>query len=174
MFFFIDALQQRKELTKSDLKNLSNALVREEKLKSVLLVEDLSSENEDGRVTKRKKGRKHKLVDDELNDEHYTGQKTDSKEQTYNLYKDGLAIEEIAQTRQMVVSTIEGHLVQYVATGVLCEDKFVDAKKAKQIIAAAKKLNSFKLGEIKGVLSDEFTYTEIKFAIAGYLAKIQG
>jgi uncharacterized protein YpbB len=171
---FIDAILQKKELTRSDIKNISNAVAREEKLKSVLLVEDLTFENETESGSKRKRRSKKRSVENEFADEEYAQQKTESKEQTYNLFKDGLAIEEIAQTRRMATSTIEGHLVQYVATGILSSDKFVEAKKAKLIITAARKLNSFKLAEIKAVLSDEFTYTEIKFAIAGYLSQLNG
>ncbi len=170
---FIEALMQQKELTKADIKNVSNAVAREEKLKTVLQLKDLSFENKDGGGTKKKNSKKQNADTDELVDDDFAEQKTASKEQTYNLFKDGFAIEEIAQARRMATSTIEGHLVSYVATGLLSSDKFVDAKKAKQIIATAKKLNSFKLGDIKEELNDEFSYTEIKFAIAGYLAGVQ-
>jgi uncharacterized protein YpbB len=171
---FIDAILQKKEMTRADIKNISNAVAREEKLKSVLLLEDSAFEDETENSSKRKKSSKRKAEENEFADEEYTHQKTESKEQTYNLFKEGLAIEEIAQTRRMATSTIEGHLVHYVATGILSGDKFVEAKKAKLIITTAKKLNSYKLGEIKAALSDEFTYTEIKFAIAGHLAQLNG
>ena len=168
---FMDALLQQKELTKADIKNISNAVAREEKLKSVLLVEDLNYGDETGKHIRKKKRKRKK--EDEFADENYAEQKIESKEQTYSLFKEGLSIEEIAQTRRMATGTIEGHLVQYVATGVLSSDKFVDEKKAKKIVATAKKLNSFKLGDIKAEMNDEYTYAEIKFAIAGYLSGIQ-
>jgi uncharacterized protein YpbB len=82
-----------------------------------------------------------------------------------------MSIDEIAKERKLSVTTIESHLSTFVATGKLSAERFVETEKADQVIAAAKELNTYKLAEIKAVLSDDFSYSEIRFALAGYLAE---
>ena len=70
----------------------------------------------------------------------------------------------------MTPGTIEGHLAHYVTKGELKGSDFISNEKAEKIIATAKKLNTLFFGQIKQSLGDEFTYSEIKFAIASYLS----
>lgn len=165
---FLDAMLNKKELNKNTIQPMSAITSREEKLRSVLQISEVEKEE-----VKSKRKKKKKEVQYEEADVMYEEEKMDSREQSLMLYQEGLSIEEIASMRGMAVSTIEGHLVQFVATGIISAGKFVDDEKSEQIIKAAKSINSFKLGEIKKVLSDDFTYTEIKFAIASYLAGVQ-
>ena len=165
---FLDAMLSHYELTKAVIKDTGNTSAREEKLRALLQKEEVEDAPKKSKKTKLKKE-----VQYEEADVMYEEDKLDTREQSLMLFQEGLSIEEIASMRKMAVSTIEGHLVQFVATGILNGRQFVKAEKAEQIIKAAKELNSFKLGEIKKVLSDDFTYTEIKFAIADYLAGIQ-
>ncbi len=97
--------------------------------------------------------------------------KIDSKELSFSMLMEGFTVEEIASKRAFAISTIESHLVTYVATGKLQASRFVNEEKMAQIIEVAKKLDTFQLSPIKGALGDEFTYSEIKFAVAGYLAE---
>jgi len=97
--------------------------------------------------------------------------KIPTKEISYKMYKQGQSIAEIAKERGFVESTIQSHLSQYVATGELEVDKFLSEDKLKSIITVAKKLETLSSGEIKGKLGDEYSYVDIKFALAHIISQ---
>ncbi len=92
----------------------------------------------------------------------------DTKEISYNLFKEGKTIKEIAAERSFVITTIEGHLAHYVAKGLIDISRFVDKGKVKRVIEASQKLETRNLGPIKKYLGDEFTYSDLRFAMASY------
>ncbi|MCW3071331.1 MAG: ATPase [Bacteroidetes bacterium] len=94
--------------------------------------------------------------------------KQDTKEITFGLYKGGKNIEEIAKERGMVVTTIEGHLAHFAGLGMVDINLFVDEEKRGNIITVAKKLDTSLFGPIKQSLGEEYSYTEIRFAMAWY------
>ncbi len=93
-------------------------------------------------------------------------EKINTKEVTFNLYKQGKSIEEIASERKMVAITIEGHLAHYASLGMIDVKLFVNEEKMKNIITVAKKLDTTLFGAIKQSLGDDYTYSEIRFAMA--------
>lgn len=95
------------------------------------------------------------------------GQKLSSYEVTYSLYKEGLDVETIAKLRTLAESTIEGHLARCVTEGLLDVSLFLDAEKMTQILAAAQTVDSTALKDIMAVLGDEFTYADVRYALAG-------
>jgi len=94
--------------------------------------------------------------------------KQDTKEISFNLYKEGKSPEEIAKERGMAVTTIEGHLAHYAGLGMVDINLFVDEEKRGNIITVAKKLDTTLFGPIRQSLGDEYSYTEIRFAMAWY------
>ncbi|MCF8336191.1 MAG: helix-turn-helix domain-containing protein [Bacteroidales bacterium] len=94
--------------------------------------------------------------------------KTSTKEVSWQMFQKGKTIEEIAAERSLAVSTIEGHLSHWVREGSLPVEKFVNQDKLEKIIHVARELDSTKLTEIKARLGDEFTYSDLKFAMAHY------
>lgn len=91
-----------------------------------------------------------------------------TKEISYNLFQKGKTIKEIAAERSLALTTIEGHLARYVAKGLIDISRFVDESKVKQVIEASQKLETKNLGPIKKYLGDEFTYGDLRFAMASY------
>ncbi|MEA3316592.1 MAG: helix-turn-helix domain-containing protein [Bacteroidota bacterium] len=85
---------------------------------------------------------------------------------TYELYKQGKTIEEIAKERQLVLTTIEGHLATCIKEGKISVNKFLVSERVDEIIYAAEELDTDMLTPIKNHLDDEFSYSEIKFAMA--------
>lgn len=87
--------------------------------------------------------------------------KTPTAEISYQMYSSGKNIEEIAATRGLVKSTIEGHMAKYVENGLIPIHDLVDSSKVKTIMKEMKKgiINS---GELKSALPSSFTYGEIK------------
>ena len=92
--------------------------------------------------------------------------KTPTREVTFNLYQQGLSLEMIAQERNLVIGTIAGHLSQFVAEGRLEVGSFLSEEKLKNILIVCDKLQTTHLSEIKSKLGDEYTYADIKFAMA--------
>ncbi len=92
--------------------------------------------------------------------------KTPSAQVSGQLYKEGKSIEEIATIRSLACSTIISHMVNCVAGGMLDVNHFLEQRKLEQIRLAAKKLETTNAREIMSVLGDEFTYSDIHFALA--------
>lgn len=92
--------------------------------------------------------------------------KPDTKEVTYQLYKQGMSLKEIADTRGMSTTTIETHLEHYVRKGDIDIFKFVTQDKMHVISRYLRQNKDKKLSEIKQDLGDDYSYSEIKFVIA--------
>lgn len=95
-------------------------------------------------------------------------EKVNTKEITFNLYKAGKTIDEIAKERNMVPLTIEGHLAHYAGLGMIDVKLFVEEEKMNNIITVSKTLDTTLFGPIKQSLGDEYSYSEIRFAMAYY------
>ncbi|HAQ40626.1 MAG TPA: DNA helicase RecQ [Clostridiales bacterium] len=95
-----------------------------------------------------------------------TSKTEDTRTVSYNLYKEGKNIDEIAKQRGLSPITVEGHLVYCARLGYEINYRdFVSEDKEKLIIEAYDKIGGDKLKPIKETLPDEITYTEIKFAL---------
>lgn len=93
-------------------------------------------------------------------------EKIDTKKVTFDLYKEGKTIKEIAAERGFASTTIEGHLAHYVGLGLIDVKEFVEVEKMKTIIATIKKLDTNLLSEIKHHLGENYSYPEIKCTLA--------
>lgn len=92
-------------------------------------------------------------------------EKTDSKQVSFDLLKEGKSIEDIAQERGMAASTIEGHLAHFVGTGELDILQFVTPEKISIITDYFTSTESTLLGPAKEVLGDGFSYGELRFVL---------
>jgi len=89
----------------------------------------------------------------------------DSRQLSYEFFKNGLSIPEIARGRQMAVSTIESHLLNYVASGEIAIDRLVDKRKVKAIEECIELNNFRQLTDLKAKLGDAYSYSEIRFVL---------
>ena len=92
--------------------------------------------------------------------------KGETQKKTFDLFKMGISIDEIAIERNLTRGTIEGHLSQYIASGeipitdIIPEEKYLELKKAIEA-------TTFEgLSELKEKLDDQFSYGEIKLVLA--------
>ena len=92
--------------------------------------------------------------------------KKDSKSISFELYKAGKGIAEIAKERNYVTSTIEGHLSYFVGTGELNVDEFVSKEKLSLIKDTVTKFGSSSLKVLIDNLPKEISYNEIRMALA--------
>jgi hypothetical protein len=89
----------------------------------------------------------------------------DSRQLSYELFKNGLSIPEIARNRQMANTTIETHLLNYVGNGGIAIDRLVDLRKVKAIEECIE-LNQFRsVGDLKAKLGDTYSWSEIRFVL---------
>lgn len=91
--------------------------------------------------------------------------KLSSAEQSLTLFRQGKSIEDIAQVRDLALSTIQTHMVSNVKNGLLEKDQVVDKEKITQILSAARSLQSNKPGDVMRVLGDEFSFMDVRIAL---------
>jgi len=94
------------------------------------------------------------------------GRSNDTAFTTFEMYRSGKSVAEIAAERALAPTTIEGHLAFYIYTGALPLSALVPDKKKKVIKDAVESYGAEKLSPLKEVLGDEYTYGEIKAVIA--------
>lgn len=92
--------------------------------------------------------------------------KPDTKSLSFDLYKEGKTVFEIAQLRQMAITTIENHLAHYVSLGMIPVTQFVPKEKHEKILESYKKHGDGLANPIKQELGDDYTYSEIRFVLA--------
>ncbi len=90
---------------------------------------------------------------------------------SFELYQELKDVEKVAAERGFSPSTIYSHLAQCVAKNMIPVTEFISESKMELIIQAQKAVDSHKLGDIKAVLGDEFSYEDIRFAMAGYFSE---
>ncbi|MBK1700955.1 helix-turn-helix domain-containing protein [Thiococcus pfennigii] len=95
---------------------------------------------------------------------------TDTKRLSYQLYRDGLSIPDIARHRSLQPATIEGHLAHYIGTGELLVADIIDAERLARIEAVLTELGAEQLGPAKQTLGDDCSYGELKM-VQAHLAR---
>ncbi|MBE6024500.1 MAG: DNA helicase RecQ [Cellulosilyticum sp.] len=93
----------------------------------------------------------------------------DSHKLTYELYRAGRTIDEIADERNLTKMTVENHLVKCAEEGLEIDyDTFIPAKYEADIMAVIEECGATLLKPIKEKLPEEVSYTAIKFAVTKY------
>ena len=122
------------------------------KAQFLLLDADASSDSGSGRKSRRQKKPNEPKVP-----------KTPTREISYNLYKQGMTLEQIAAERGLVKDTIAGHLASYVKEGKIGLRALISSaheKKIRDFMKAHPELEHF--SEIKEALGAGIDYYEIK------------
>jgi ATP-dependent DNA helicase RecQ len=91
---------------------------------------------------------------------------SDTKRVSYEMYREGKSINEIAAERQLALTTIETHLSYYITTGELDINTFVKEDKQELIAEAVHKYGRLSLKLIKDNLPEEISYGEIRMMVA--------
>jgi len=89
-----------------------------------------------------------------------------TKMETFNLYKMGKTIAEIATMRNLSPMTIQNHLCDFIQTGELDVAEIVVPEKVPAIRDAIESYGITPLSPLKEVLGDDYSYAEIKAVIA--------
>jgi Superfamily II DNA helicase len=91
---------------------------------------------------------------------------TDTKQQSLELFKLGHSVLEIAQQRNLSLSTVETHLSFYIQQGTLSINDAMDAWKIPHIQKAIEDIGGKALGPLKQALGDDYSYGEIRMVMA--------
>jgi hypothetical protein len=91
--------------------------------------------------------------------------KGNSKLETLEFYKQGLMADAIAKQRGLALTTIEGHLAEFVATGEVNVFDLISEELIAKVEKAQAELGSEQLTPLKQFLGDEVSYTHIRFAL---------
>lgn len=92
--------------------------------------------------------------------------KIDTKQLSYELFRQGLSIAGIAGQRGLAVSTIESHLRHFVESGHLALDRLLEPEKRRSIEEKINEPGGKTLSEIKLALGEDISYGEIRFVLA--------
>ena len=164
----IESTISKKEITKAAIDKICVDVTRTELLNQVFSSSATNTEESKTSKSKKDKSSKYKKKEEIESTEPIV--KLDTKEETLKLHKQGNTIESIAKLRGMSVTTIEGHMAYLITKGEIEAKEFIDEEKIKNIITVSKTLKTFQLTPIKQALGEEYTYGDIKLAIAAHLA----
>ena len=92
---------------------------------------------------------------------------TDTYQISLEMFRSGLSIKEIAESRAINTSTVENHLARFISTGKVELHELVPESKIGPIREAVVKFNhTGALSPVKEFLGDDYSYGEIKAVIA--------
>ncbi|HOZ86917.1 MAG TPA: helix-turn-helix domain-containing protein [Bacteroidia bacterium] len=135
-------------------------------IREYMLEHDLST-NIDSLGATKSKTKKAAAIKKEKDAGKIKEAKPSSREQTFQLFKEGLSLPEIAQLRGYAVGTLEGHLTPYISAGEIDVNRLVSKEKQKIILEA---LKDFKketgLNPVKSRLPDDVSFAEIRYMLA--------
>jgi len=98
-------------------------------------------------------------------------EKINTKQASFDLYKSGKSIKEIASERGFALTTIEGHFAYFISTGELEIEQFVSSEKRRLISKYFINNPESNLSLAKIALGDEVTYSELRY-VQAYLKKL--
>ena len=117
-------------------------------------------------LTRAKKEKKVKEATATADINDATPPPINTKQESFNLYKQNKSIEEIAKLRNMTMQTIEGHLAYYIQQGLIPVDELVSREKLVLIEPVLDSYDGKSLKPLKDQLGNEVSYGEIRLAVA--------
>ncbi len=98
--------------------------------------------------------------------------KTDTKRVSLDMFKAGKTVEEIAQERGFVASTIETHLTHYIESGEVSVSDFIDKEKVNKISDYITETKPISINQTKEAMGNEISFGEIR-AVMKHLEVLQ-
>lgn len=93
-------------------------------------------------------------------------QKGDSHRSSFDLFRKGHSLKEIAEQRKLAQSTIEGHLTRFVASGDIDIATLISPDKLSRIEAAISLAEGYTLAPLKQFLGEDVSFAEIRWVLA--------
>lgn len=89
-----------------------------------------------------------------------------TSEVSFELFKQGKTVEEIAAERKLTTGTIRSHFVPYLKNKTIKITALVPEEKVNTIITCIRKTEASTLTEVKHALGEDFSYDEIRLVMA--------
>jgi GTPase SAR1 family protein len=89
--------------------------------------------------------------------------KENTKKISYNLYKDGKSVSQIAEERKLSIITIECHLAHYVSTGEIPVNTFVSQELMELISGHFEGSDDLFLEPVKAAMGEDASWSDIRF-----------
>ncbi len=112
-------------------------------------------------ITKKEKKRERKEPTGE--------KKVPSALQSFQLYKEGKLIAEIAAERSIAESTVTSHLCEFIITGEIGINELIEPHKVEPILKVIREVGVESLGPIKSKLGDAFSFSDIRAVVHHHL-----
>ncbi|PQJ77575.1 helix-turn-helix domain-containing protein [Polaribacter glomeratus] len=91
--------------------------------------------------------------------------KKPTKQISFELFKSGLSVKEVAKERSLTSGTISSHLASYIPSGDVDILELVDIKKYKKIIKAIEETEFKTLTELKEKVDKSFSFMELRMVL---------
>jgi len=91
----------------------------------------------------------------------------DTKAESYKLYKEGKTISEIADARNLTVSTVEGHFTHYIKQGIIALEEIISREKLILIEPLVRNHEGGSITPIKESLGEKVSFGDIRLVLAG-------
>ncbi|BBO82641.1 helicase [Desulfosarcina ovata subsp. sediminis] len=90
-----------------------------------------------------------------------------TRQVSLELFEKGATLDQIAETRGLAVSTIEGHMAHHVETGTVAVERLVPSAEKRRVIQAAfDQAGAASLRTVKEIMGEATSYAELKFVQA--------
>ena len=94
--------------------------------------------------------------------------KGETQQMSFEMFKCGLSVDEIAKKRELKSTTIETHLAMFIKDGSIKLSEILGEKKSKEIVSAITEVEYPDLGltELKEKLNDKYSWGELRMALS--------
>ncbi|MGX4766411.1 helix-turn-helix domain-containing protein [Bacillus mojavensis] len=107
------------------------------------------------------------ILKDLLSDVHLENALTESTRKTWQMVRQGIPIQRIAEIRKLKTATIEDHIVEIsLHEPAFVIDEYISAEDQLQIAEFAKRMRTNKIKQIREGLEQRFSYFQIRLALA--------
>ncbi len=105
---------------------------------------------------------KNKLKPKKVQSKKPNLEKGSSQRESYDLFKSGLNILEVATKRGYAVTTIEGHLSEFILTGEIAITELIPKKRYQALHKLMEKTKFEGLSDLRSKLKNKYTYSEMR------------
>jgi len=91
--------------------------------------------------------------------------KENTKLVSLQMFKKGMSISEIALKRDLVITTIEGHLYSFITSGEVIVFDLISEERYDEIKNKIQKINFESLTDLKNKIDDKFSYSELRIVL---------
>ena len=90
---------------------------------------------------------------------------------TLDLHRQGKTVEEIAAIRNLAVSTIQHHMIQWIAKGEIDVHNVLPGEMIETVTAYMEETKILAIGAIRSGLGDRYSYNDIRMIVSHVLRK---